>query len=173
VRSTLAFGDIMIGMKMVAQDAVSPGAFSVFFNEHRLSATRLAWLLTHDSSSCEDIAQEAFAQIFARFDSLDEPAAYLRRVIINAVADRSRRAGRERFRIELVTAGQPMFSDGPTGGLLDAIAGLPLQQRTAVVLRYWCDLDHLAIADTMGIRPGTVRSLLSRATATLRKDITP
>ena len=147
-------------------------AFSTFYNEHSVAATRLAWLLTHDRSSCEDISHEALALVLPRFASLDDPAAYLRRVIINRVAERNRRSGRERLRIDFVTAGQPTAEEGPTGDLIDAIAALPMNQRTAVVLRYWVDLNHIQIADAMGIRPGTVRSLLSRATTTLRKDIT-
>lgn len=59
--------------------------------------------------------------------------------------------------------------DGPTGGLIDVIARLPLQQRTVIVLRYWSDLDHAAIADAMDARVGTVRSLLSRARAEGRR----
>jgi RNA polymerase sigma factor (sigma-70 family) len=176
----------MVGMEIVtppatlASAAALPAtvsdvalAFSAFYNEHCVAATRLAWLLTHDASSCEDISHEAFALVLPRFSSLDDPAAYLRRVIINRVAERNRRSGRERLRIDFVNAGQPMVEEGPTGGLIDAIAVLPMNQRTAVVLRYWVDLNHIQIADAMGIRPGTVRSLLSRATAALRKDITP
>jgi RNA polymerase sigma factor (sigma-70 family) len=173
----------MIGMEIVTPPATLASAaaltatdiglaFSAFYNEHCVAATRLAWLLTHDASSCEDISHEAFALVLPRFTSLDDPAAYLRRVIINRVAERNRRSGRERLRIDLVSAGQPLVEEGPTGGLIDAIAVLPTNQRAAVVLRYWGDLNHMQIADAMGIRPGTVRSLLSRATATLRKDIT-
>jgi DNA-directed RNA polymerase specialized sigma24 family protein len=183
--STSAVGGIMIGMEIVTPPATLAAAasrplaapddgdvFSTFYNEHSVAATRLAWLLTHDRSSCEDISHEAFALVLPRFASLEDPAAYLRRVIINRVAERNRRSSRERVRIDFITAGQPLVEDGPTGGLIDAISVLPMNQRTAVVLRYWVDLNHIQIADAMGIRPGTVRSLLSRATATLRKDIT-
>jgi DNA-directed RNA polymerase specialized sigma24 family protein len=48
-----------------------------------------------------------------------------------------------------------------------------LNQRTAIVLRYWRDLDDQTIADAMGIRRGTVRSLVSRGTAQLREEIAP
>jgi RNA polymerase sigma factor (sigma-70 family) len=182
--STSTVGGIMIGMEIVTPPPALASAvslpttdvgvtFAAFYNEHCVAATRLAWLLTHDASSCEDISHEAFALILPRFSALDDPAAYLRRVIINRVAERNRRSGRERLRIDRVSAGQPLVEEGPTGGLIDAIAVLPPNQRTAVVLRYWVDLNHLQIAEAMGIRPGTVRSLLSRATATLRKDITP
>ncbi|MEI8241024.1 MAG: sigma factor-like helix-turn-helix DNA-binding protein [Actinomycetota bacterium] len=147
--------------------------FADFYEQERTRAIRLAWLLTHDGSTSEDLVQDAFTRVFHRFDTLDHPGAYLRRVVVNGVYERSRREGREARRIELVARDVPTAVDGPTGGLADAIAQLPLNQRTAVVLRYWADLDHHAIADAMNVRPGTVRSLLSRATAQLRKDIAP
>jgi DNA-directed RNA polymerase specialized sigma24 family protein len=153
----------MVGMEIVRpaslrmpKAAESDRSFEAFYDQHRVAACRLAWLLTHDASACEDIAQEVFALVYPRFASLDEPTAYPRRVIINRVAERSRRVGRERGRIDLVNAGQPLVSDGPTGGLIDAITVLPLKQRTAVVLRYWADLNHIQIAETMGIRPGNL-----------------
>jgi DNA-directed RNA polymerase specialized sigma24 family protein len=147
--------------------------FADFYEQERTKAIRLAWLLTHDGSTAEDVVQDAFTRVFHRFDTLDHPAAYLRRVIVNGVYERSRRDGRERRRIEFAGRDMPTSVDGPTGGLIDAIAQLPLNQRTAVVLRYWADLDHHAVAEAMNVRPGTVRSLLSRATAQLRKDISP
>jgi RNA polymerase sigma factor (sigma-70 family) len=71
----------------------------------------------------------------------------------------------------LAEAGRPVSVDGPTGGLADVIARLPLSERTVVVLRYWADLDHDSIGRAMGLRPSSVRSLLTRATARLRKEI--
>ncbi len=147
--------------------------FADFYERERTPAIRLAWLLTHDGSTAEDVVQDAFTRVFHRFDTLDHPAAYLRRVVVNGVYERARRQGRENRRLELVGRDTPATIDGPTGGLGDAISQLPLNQRTAVVLRFWADLDHHAIAEAMDVRPGTVRSLLSRATAELRKDITP
>jgi RNA polymerase sigma factor (sigma-70 family) len=68
-------------------------------------------------------------------------------------------------------AGDTRAVSGPTGGVADVIAGLPIDQRTAVVLRYWGGLRDHEIADAMGIRPGTARSHLSRATARLREEL--
>jgi DNA-directed RNA polymerase specialized sigma24 family protein len=147
--------------------------FADFYAHERTPAIRLAWLLTHDGSIAEDLVQDAFTRVFHRFDTLDHPSAYLRRAVVNGVYERTRRQGRENRRLELVGHDTPTTIDGPTGGLADAISQLPLNQRTAVVLRFWADLDHHAIAEAMDVRPGTVRSLLSRATTQLRKDITP
>jgi DNA-directed RNA polymerase specialized sigma24 family protein len=148
-------------------------SFTRFFEAERLAAIRLAWLLTHDADLAEDIVQDAFAAVFNRFDRIDHPAAYLRRAVVNGVYERSRRTGREQRRLALVGRTMPQWVDGPSGGLIDAIARLPLNERTAIVLRYWRDLDDQAIGDAMGVRRGTVRSLLSRGTAQLRKEIEP
>lgn len=52
--------------------------------------------------------------------------------------------------------------------LEQALDGLPVRQRTALVLRYVDDLDHAGIAATMGCSVGTARSHVSRALSTLR-----
>ncbi len=55
--------------------------------------------------------------------------------------------------------------------LHDALSKLSLRQRQAVVLRYWGDLPEAEIAEILGIRRGSVASLLHRALADLRKVI--
>jgi RNA polymerase sigma factor (sigma-70 family) len=48
------------------------------------------------------------------------------------------------------------------------LAGLGRRQRTALVLRYYEDWTEAQVAEAMGISTGTVKSLTSRALATLR-----
>ena len=55
--------------------------------------------------------------------------------------------------------------------LLDALDALPVKRKTALVLRYYADLPEKEIAEIMGVRPGTVKSLLSRGLAELRTVI--
>ena len=50
----------------------------------------------------------------------------------------------------------------------DNLQRLPVRQRTAVVLRIYEDLPEQRVAEILGCRPGTVRSLLSRGLAELR-----
>ena len=145
--------------------------FSAFYRAERIGAARLAWLLTRDSVSCDDVVQDAFTSVYVRFATLDSPKAYLRMAIVNRVKEVGRSAGRERRRIQLVSAGRPLVTDGPTGGLADAIARLPLPQRAAIVLRYYVDLPIEEIAAALDVRPGSVRSMLSRATAILKKEL--
>jgi RNA polymerase sigma factor (sigma-70 family) len=55
--------------------------------------------------------------------------------------------------------------------LLDAVAHLPYKQRTVLVLRYWADLREEEIAEIVGVRPATVRSITSRALDRLRMEL--
>jgi DNA-directed RNA polymerase specialized sigma24 family protein len=146
--------------------------FGAFYRAEREHAVRLAWLLTHDRASCDDVVQDAFASVYSRFGSVEHPGAYLRAAIVNEVRERGRSAGREQRRIALVTSGQRGTVEGPTGGILDAVARLPIAQRSAIVLRYWADLTVEDIALALRVRPGSVRSLLSRASKTLQKELT-
>jgi len=49
-----------------------------------------------------------------------------------------------------------------------ALAVLPDRQRAVLVLRYYLDLPDAEIGDALDCRPGTVRSLATRAFAALR-----
>jgi DNA-directed RNA polymerase specialized sigma24 family protein len=146
-------------------------ALDDLYRTHRAEAVRLAWLLTHDAAIAEDVAHDAFVALFRSLDHVDNPRAYLRRSVVNGVYERTRKRARELRRNGLVVAGQALVADGPTGGVLDAVSHLPRDQRTAIVLRYWGGLRDHEIAAAMGIRPGTARSHLSRATARLRREL--
>ena len=55
----------------------------------------------------------------------------------------------------------------------DVLFGLPYRQRAVLVLRYWGDWSEVEIADALGCRPGTVKTLASRGLARLRREIAP
>ena len=54
-----------------------------------------------------------------------------------------------------------------------ALAGLPAEQRAAVVLRYYEDLTVPEVADRMGLGEGTVKRYLSLATRRLEDRLGP
>lgn len=145
--------------------------FAEFYRERYPAAVRLAWLLTHDHSSTEDVVQDAFVRLRRRFADVTDPQAYLRTSIVNGCRDRARNARRSSGRLRLVTAAQPTSSNDHPSELVDAVAVLPYKQRAAIVLRYWADLPEAEIASIIGVQPGTVRTLVSRALNTLRKDL--
>ena len=57
--------------------------------------------------------------------------------------------------------------------LIDVLKRLSTRQRTAVVLRFYLDLPENEIAAILECRPGTVRSIVQRALAKLKKELTP
>jgi RNA polymerase sigma-70 factor (sigma-E family) len=129
---------------------------------------RLAYLLTGNTSAAEDLVQDSFARLHQRWSRVHKPSAYLRASVVNACRAFHRRAHRERVRFgdvasEQVSAETPM--------VLDALAGLPYRQRAALVLRYWEDRPEADIAEFLGCRPATVRSLVHRGLRTLREVI--
>jgi RNA polymerase sigma-70 factor (sigma-E family) len=156
-----------------------PDLFDDFFRATYVGAVRLAHLLTGDRWSAEDIAQEAYSRLHPRYAELDRPAAYLRVSLVNAAQSYHRRRGREEDRLRRVTPPPgtdgavvaAVAADGDALELLDAIDRLPYRQKAVVVLRYYEDLPEAEIAAVLGCRPGTVKSLASRALSRLSKEI--
>ena len=66
----------------------------------------------------------------------------------------------------MVAATEP----SPADAVRAALAALPPRQRTAVVLRYFLDLDVYDTARRMECGEGTVKKLTQRALLALRRD---
>lgn len=158
-----------------APDIISGGGedFSAFAESRWPGLVRLAYGLTGDRWTAEDIAQTTLARAYVawrRVSRADDPDAYVRRMLINA--------SNRRFRKQRVTE-QPgaipdAAADGPAdligdrAALLAALRVLPPRQRAVVVLRYWADLTDAQTAAALDCSPATVRSQLARALARLR-----
>ena len=106
-----------------------------------------------------------------RWDQLDNPAGYLRTALVNASWNWNRHTRTVRTKLPLlVTADQEELEFDE---LADAIARLPFRQRAVIVLRYYAGLTEAEIASTLSCRPGTVKSLASRALDALSKEVNP
>jgi RNA polymerase sigma-70 factor (sigma-E family) len=138
---------------------------------------RLAYLICGNRASAEDLVQEAFVRVAGRFVELRNPDAfgpYLKRTVINLSRKQFRRKAVERAYLEREAAQpQPEAAD-PDVHLREEIRGglsrLSPRQRTAIVLRFYADLSERDIAEALGCRPGTVKSLLARGLDALRTD---
>ena len=156
------------------------GGFAGFFDREFGRAVKLAWLLTGSSAAADDVAQDAMLGVYRRFDQLHTPEGYLTRAVVNGCHNWHRRRHRD---LRLVDSLGHATGTGPdvaaatlnTGEqyLLDAIHALPYRQRVVIIARYWADWDEATIAAALGCRPGTVKSLTSRALAHLRMEIRP
>lgn len=145
-------------------------SYERFFDDQFAPAARLAFLLTGDASSAEDLAQDSLAQVQSRYPTLDVPAAYLRTVLVNRCKRHHRTVGRQRALASRLDVGDPVVDEDRD--LLDVVDHLPYRQKAVVVCRYYLDLSEAEIAAVLGCRPGTVKSLASRAMANLRKELT-
>jgi RNA polymerase sigma factor (sigma-70 family) len=129
---------------------------------------RLAFVLLGDRAAAQDVVQDAFAKVLTRWASIDYPATYVRAAVVNGCRDVLRR--RQRF-ARLRSRSTNDIIDGPHEYLLDALARLPVDQRTAVTLRFYEDMTVDAIAHVMGRKTGTVKSLIHRGLARLKEVI--
>jgi RNA polymerase sigma-70 factor (sigma-E family) len=136
---------------------------------------RLAYLLTGDRAVAEDLVQEAFVRFVGRLRFLRDPDAfdpYLRRTIVNLSKNHFRRRAVERAYLEREGPRAEDVSTDPDVATYDtlrsALLRLPVRQRTALVLRYFEDLPDATIAELLGCRQATVRSLVARGLEALR-----
>jgi RNA polymerase sigma-70 factor (ECF subfamily) len=129
---------------------------------------RIATSIVGDEDAAYDAVQEAFARAlrhrrtFARRGSLE---GWLWRTVVNTA-----RTARPRSR--------PLPGSSANGGppseprsLPLLVAALPERQRLALFLRYYADLEYGAIADVMGVAPGTVAATLNAARTALRERL--
>lgn len=146
-------------------------AFEGFFKQQHARSLRLAWLLTRSQSAAEDIVQDAMLATHARFDELDEPAAFLTRVLINKCHSWTRQDMSHRRLLRSIPAPVPQPDSSSDVELLDAVRRLPYRQQVVIVTRYWGGWSEREIASALECRPGTVKSLASRAMDQLEKEL--
>jgi RNA polymerase sigma-70 factor (sigma-E family) len=151
-------------------DPEGPPTFDDLFRTQYEPMVRVAYLLLGSRDEAEDVVQDAFARVELRWRRLDNAGGYLRRCVVNRAHDALRHRGVEQRYLHRQRPGETAAELG-ADELADALAALPAKRRTAVVLRYYAGLDTRGIAEAMGVRPGTVKSLLHRALAQLREEI--
>jgi RNA polymerase sigma factor (sigma-70 family) len=125
-----------------------------------------------DREAADDVAQEVAIVAVKDAGKLRSPAAldpWLHRVTVRK-ALRSARRSRARKAAERAHAEAHVTQYQDDDRVLDMLAGLPPRQRAALTLRYLHDLSDDAIAQALGCRPGTVRSLLSRGREAIRQE---
>jgi RNA polymerase sigma-70 factor (sigma-E family) len=150
--------------------------FTEYFVARRDAVRRMAYLLCGDWFRADDLAQTAFVALHRRWHKvLDKAAldAYVRRTLVRAVIDESRRPWRrERFVDEVpeVPAGTVDVSDAVATrqALVGGLRRVPPRQRAVLVLRFLEGLDVAATAGVLGCTEGTVKSQTARGLDALR-----
>jgi RNA polymerase sigma-70 factor, ECF subfamily len=144
----------------------SSEAFAELFRRHWPRAHRAAWLVVHDATAAEDVAQEAFLAAVRSLDRFDRGRPFgpwLHRIVVNRAIDyaRARELRREVAGVA-VDATAPLDRTAPADDVLAALAALPPDQRAVIVMRHLLGFTPGEIARALGLPRGTVNSRLRR-----------
>lgn len=148
-----------------------------FLRASQLSLSRLAFFLSSDVDSAEDLAQEAMARIASRWHQVrqaDNPLAYAHRIVVNLEKTiRRRRLASAALNWPSGTIDQRVA--GHEVGVVErvhlhaALQRLTPRQRAVLYLRYFEDQSVEQVAAAMGCSRGTVKSQTAHALKRLRE----
>lgn len=152
----------------MSQTSNRPVDWEKLISEHENRLYRAALSLLGDPQEAEDAVQDAFVQYLEKApEELDNPGAWLMRVLVNGCKSRLRLAWR---RVRPLPDTLP--APGPEEReVLAELFDLPPEDRAVIHLHYYEGYSTVEIAQMLGCRPGTVRSRLSRARDKLRKQL--
>lgn len=157
-------------------------AFRLLIRRHQGMVTRFAYrLLNGDRSAAEDIGQETFLRLFRAakgYTGRGEMCAFLLTTARNLCRDHLRREHPTEELDTVLECADP----SPTGEgaallqerserLRNAIAALPEEQKTVLILSHYEGMAYSEIASIIGCPAGTVASRKHHALAALRRSL--
>jgi RNA polymerase sigma-70 factor (ECF subfamily) len=147
---------------------VTDSSFDLFFAQHYERCVRVAWRVVGRGDIARDLAAEAFARAWVRWNQLRDqvPGAWVAKVTLNLAIDAVRRRALE----PAAPAPAPSPEDASITRvtLATALGALPAQQRSAIALRYLEDRSEDEIATALHVSKGTVKVHLHRGLKRLR-----
>ena len=158
-----------------ADKAGRDAEFTAFMAQAGASLLRTAWLLTGDGDRAQELVQAALVKTYVAWPRVrrEDALAYARRILVNHKTDVWRRSRREVASPELPESVAPQGSSvvDHRDEVVRLLQRLPAQQRRVIVLRYYTDLSEQAVAESLGISVGAVKSAASRGLAALRTHL--
>jgi RNA polymerase sigma-70 factor, ECF subfamily len=147
--------------------------FEALFRAHWPAAYRAAYLVVHDASAAEDIAQEAFLAAVRNLDRFDRRRPFgpwLHRIVVNRAIDWSRRRTlRGEVELHDTPVDQP---DADVGSeTVEAMRRLSPEHRAVIVLRHLLGYTPGQISRLLELPRGTVNSRLRRGLDELREHL--
>ena len=158
--------------------AADPGAlegtaldFSDFYREHWTAVARALTLTTGNPELAAEATDEAMARAYAHWAKVsryDNPAGWVYRVGLNWTRSLHRRISRT-----LPSRPAPAQPDIQVAdpAIRAALLDLDVKHRAVVVCRLLLDWSVDETSEALGVRPGTVKSRLSRALALLHATL--
>ena len=155
-------------------------AFRRLYGRHTPRLLQLALrLLAGDEAEAEDVVQDTWIKAVERLDGFRweaELGTWLHAIAMNVTREALRRRGTRR-EVEWPEGEEPAAAAAPETiepvDLEAAIAALPAGYRTVFVLHDVEGHTHEAIAEELGVTPGTTKSQLFRARRAVRARLAP
>lgn len=149
-------------------------SFEDFYRAERASVQRAVGFTVGVPDLARECVDEAMTRAYERWDqvvAMDSPAGWVYRVAVNHARNRNRRRAVERRKQPPPPPATAPAAEVADPALAAALARLPEDQRSVVVLRYYLDWSLDQIAAGLGIAPGTVTSRLHRALRRLENSL--
>ncbi len=181
--------DLELMLRVRAGDAAS---FEVLLRRYRLPMVNFFRRMVRDTALAEDLAQEVFLRIYKSRERYQPEARFttwLYRIAtnlaLNAIRDRKDEVSQaasdepgagtifDRFVDPQPTIEQRLIQGDRERIIRQAVEGLPDNQRLAVILHKYQDVDYRQIAGILGVSESAVKSLLFRAYESLRVRLEP
>jgi RNA polymerase sigma-70 factor, ECF subfamily len=174
--------DLDIELMMRAKEG-DDDAFSELFERYAKRLVSFAHRIVRDRGRAEELVQDGFLQIYRvrdRYSPCARFSTYIYRVVTNNCLNELRRLGHQKTAPEETRPLADATTQGPEHGVIerqilkrvaDLILELPLKQRAALLLSRCEGLDHREVASCLGVSDFAVKSLVFRATSTLRDSI--
>lgn len=153
--------------------------FERFFRSEYRAILGLAIVLSGSRSAGEELTQDAFLVTFREWERvgrLDNPGAWVRRIVANRSVSRFRRAAAETkalFRLSSETRRESLLELDDGLDVWREIRRLPRRQAQVIALTYLDDLPRSAVAEILDCGEETVKTHLERARRTLANRLTP
>jgi RNA polymerase sigma-70 factor, ECF subfamily len=161
------------GLYVVVEDTAQL-AFHDFYAGSRDRVGRALAVTLGDADLAADSVDEAMARAYQRWSNvsrMDNPSGWVYRVGLNLARSRMRRLTRRRRAVVGRAATEVPEPDVLEPAILRALQGLPVDHRSVVVCRLLLGWSEAETAEALGIRPGTAKSRLHRATTTLATEL--
>lgn len=155
----------------VPRGAVSSVSFAEFYALQWSDLAGYSAALVGSVLVGDEIAQEAFVRLYARYPLIREPRPYVFRIASNLA--RRHRGTAVEAPLEWAPEGVvPTATTGVQAELLDAVRRLPLRLRAVVLLHYYVDLPVDEVAHVLRRPAGSVKRQLAEARSALAVALT-
>jgi RNA polymerase sigma-70 factor (ECF subfamily) len=159
-------------------------AFGILVDKYRNKMFYLAYSMTNNRETADDLAQEVFIKAYRalpRFNLESKFSTWLYRIAINTIKDFYRKeSGIERVDLhdqigieEMVDINGESDKQDKLDLIKENISKLPEKHRIIITLRDIQGKSYSEIAEILNISPGTVDSRLFRARKKLKKVMAP